>query len=297
VVKTRTTDDGDKRFVGCYRDPDGRQRSAGTFSSRRAAERAAHREEIKVRDGAWHDHRRGEITFREYVDTVWLPSRHIEASSLAAHQSYLNKHSYPFFGTTQIGRILPSDVQRWVTTATAGGLSAASVRKYHTMLHSVFKRALRDRVITFNPCEETEMPKVVAKRRRTLTPAEYRRLMDAIPDQHRLMIQTAIETGLRWGELIALRPRHLDLERGRLTVSETIVEVPLRAAPNGQRMVLKPYPKDNEPRTMGLSPELLTQLQDRIRERGLGPGDRSSPPATAPPSPATPSAPASAPRP
>ena len=128
-VKTRTTDDGDKRFVGCYRDPDGRQRSAGTYSSRRAAERAAHREEIKVRDGQWHDTSRGEITFKEYVDTVSLPSRHIEASSLAAYQSYLNKHFYPFFGKKQIGRILPSDVQRWVTTATAGGLSPASVRK------------------------------------------------------------------------------------------------------------------------------------------------------------------------
>jgi hypothetical protein len=29
-IKTRVTDDGDKRFVACYRDPEGRQRSAGT---------------------------------------------------------------------------------------------------------------------------------------------------------------------------------------------------------------------------------------------------------------------------
>ena len=56
-------------------------------------------------------------------------------------------------------------------------------------------------------------------------------------------------------------------------MEETIVEVPLRAAPNGRQMIVKPYPKDNEPRTMGLSPELLTQLRDRIRARGLGPGD------------------------
>ncbi|MEP6665676.1 MAG: hypothetical protein ABJA81_04420 [Nocardioidaceae bacterium] len=94
-VKTRVTDDGDKRFVACYRDPDGRQRSAGTYSSRRAAERAAHREEVKVRDGAWHDTTLGEITFRDYVDTVWLPSRHIEASSLAAYQLYLKKALLP----------------------------------------------------------------------------------------------------------------------------------------------------------------------------------------------------------
>jgi integrase len=187
--------------------------------------------------------------------------------------SPLNKHFYPFFGTKQIGRILPSDVQRWVTTATAGGLSPASVRKYHTMLHWVFKRAVRDRVITFEPCEDTELPKVVKRTSRTLTPAEYRRLFEAIPAQHRLMIQTAIETGLRWGELIALRPRHLDLEHGRLTVAETIVEVPLRAAPGGERMIVKPYPQDNEPRTMGLSPELLDQLRTHMAERGLGRND------------------------
>jgi len=65
------------------------------------------------------------------------------------------------------------------------------------MLRSVFKRAVRDRIVTFNPCAETELPKVVARRARTLTPAEYRRVLEAIPAQHRLMVQVAIETGLR----------------------------------------------------------------------------------------------------
>jgi hypothetical protein len=82
-IKERITDDGDKRFVACYRDPEGRQRSAGTYSSRRAAERAANREEAKVREGAWHDHSRGVVTFAEYVQTVWLPSKQVETSTLA----------------------------------------------------------------------------------------------------------------------------------------------------------------------------------------------------------------------
>lgn len=136
-IKTRVNDDGDTRFVACYRDPEGRQRSAGTYSSRRAAERAANREEAKVREGAWHDHSRGQVTFTEYVETVWLPSKHVETSTLAAYRSYLDKHFIPTFGRRPMGKILPSEVQRWVTTATANGLSAASVRKYHTMLHSV----------------------------------------------------------------------------------------------------------------------------------------------------------------
>ena len=117
-IKERITDDGDKRFVACYRDPEGRQRSAGTFSSRRAAERAANREEAKVGEGAWHDHSRGEVTFAEYVETVRLPSKHVETSTLAAYRSYLDKHFIPTLGRRPMGKILPSEVQRWVTTAT-----------------------------------------------------------------------------------------------------------------------------------------------------------------------------------
>ena len=125
-IKTRTTDDGDNRFVACYRDPEGRQRSAGTYSSRRAAERAANREEAKVSEGAWHDHSRGQVTFAEYVETVWLPSKHVETSTLAAYRSYLDKHFIPTFGRRPMGKILPTEIQRWVTTATENGLSAAS---------------------------------------------------------------------------------------------------------------------------------------------------------------------------
>ena len=272
-IKVRTTDDGTKRFVACYRDPEGRQRSAGTYSSRRAAERAAHREEAKVREGAWHDHSRGQVTFAEYVETVWLPSKHVEASTLAAYRSYLDKHFIPAFGKRPMGKILPSEIQRWVTAATENGLSAASVGKYHTMLHSVFERALRDRVVTFNPCEHTELPKRVKKTARTLTPAEYDAVLAALPTQHRLMIETAINTGLRWGELIALKPRHFDLRAGKLTVQETIVEVSLSNSPTGQRMLTKPYPKDNAPRTLGLPAELLDQLAAWISQRGLGPDD------------------------
>ena len=272
-IKTRVTDDGTKRFIACYRDPEGRQRSAGTYSSRRAAERAANREEAKVRDGAWHDHSRGQVTFAEYVETVWLPSKHVETSTLAAYRSYLDKHFIPTFGRRPMGKILPSEIQRWVTTATENGLSAASVRKYHTMLHSVFERAVRDRVVTFNPCAHTELPKVVKKKARTLTPEEYVAILSALPAQHRLMVETAVNTGLRWGELIALKPRHLDLGKRTLSVEETLVEVSIKNSPTGQRMLTKAYPKDNETRTMGLPVDLVDQLADWITARSLGPAD------------------------
>jgi hypothetical protein len=82
----------------------------------------------------------------------------VETSTLAAYRSYLDKHFIPVFGRRPMGKILPSEIQRWVTTATANGLSAASVAKYHTTLHSVFERALVDRVVTLSTGSSPSTP-------------------------------------------------------------------------------------------------------------------------------------------
>ena len=116
------------RFKACYRDPSGAERSAGTYHSRRAAERAGQREEQRVREGRWHDYSLGATTFREYVEKTWLPSKHIELTTRAAYHSNLDKHFFPFFGDRPMARILPSNVQEWVTIATAHGLAPRSVR-------------------------------------------------------------------------------------------------------------------------------------------------------------------------
>lgn len=215
--------------------------------------------------GQWHDGTLGAVSFQEFVERDWLPSKHIEATTRAAYVSNLDKHFYPFFGHRPIAKITPSLVQDWVTHAAAGGLSPRSIRKYHTMLHSIFKRAVRDQLIVINPCEHTELPKVIARKTRTLAPEEFDALIHAVPEQHRLMILTAIETGMRWGELIALRPSHIDFLRRTVTVEETIVEVSTRHSPTGERYVRKPYPKSNEPRTFGVRQDWLGAVAEHIK--------------------------------
>jgi integrase len=260
-------------FKGCYRDPDGAERSTGTFHSRREALRAANREEQKVLAGSWHDARLGAIAFKKYVERDWLPSKHVELTTMAAYISNLNKHFYPFFGPRPMAKISPSVVQDWVNLAASQGLSPRSIRKYHTMLHSIFRRAVRDQMIIVNPCDHSEMPKVLARKSRTLTPAEFGRLVNALPERHRLMVETAIETGMRWGELIALRPRHIDFLRRTLTVEETIVEISRKHFPTGERMIVKPYPKDNEPRTFGVRTHWLEAVAAHIATHKLGKDD------------------------
>jgi integrase len=84
--------------------------------------------------------------------------------------------------------------------------AARSVRKHHTLLHGIFARAVRDRVLLSNPAAHTDLPKVITRRLRVLTPDEFDALLANVPADHRLMVLLAAETGLHWGELVALRP-------------------------------------------------------------------------------------------
>ena len=130
----RTSRRAGYHFHGQLPRPGRTQRSAGSISTRREALRAANREEQKVLAGSWHDSSLGDITFRDYVETEWLPNKHVEASTRAAYASNLNKHFYPFFGDRRLNRISPTLVQDWVTQAHADGLSPRSIRKYHVLL-------------------------------------------------------------------------------------------------------------------------------------------------------------------
>jgi len=95
-------------------------------------------------------------------------------------------------------------------------------------------------------------------------------LLGKIPERWVPLVLTSIETGLRWGELVALRPRHIDWVNHRIRVEETALELSKRNSPTGQRIVFKDYPKDDEPRTVTVTRELLRVLEDRVTELGLG---------------------------
>jgi integrase len=154
-------------------------------------------------------------------------------------------------------------------SAAGGGLSPRGLGKYHVMLHGIFKRAVRDRVILHNPCADTELPKVPPRKVRILSPEEFERRLAEIPDRFRDLVLTDIETGMRWGELVALRPRHVDFLRRVIAIEETVVEVSKKISPTGERMVFKAYPKDNEFRTLRVSQDLLDSLAARIASMGL----------------------------
>ena len=121
----------------------------------------------------------------------------------------------------------------------------------------------------YNPCGRTTLPKVIPAQRETITPVQFAQLLAAIPERHRPLLLVGIETGMRWGELAALRPRHLDTTGNLLTIQETIAEISKKNSPTGQRYTIKPYPKNDQRRSLKIGADLTGLLVDRIATLGL----------------------------
>jgi integrase len=97
-------------------------------------------------------------------------------------------------------------------------------------------------------------PTVPQKPRTIITPEQFGRVLEALPnDTMRLLAETKIETGLRWGELTELRMSDIDLVTRMLTASRAVVEVNAKFHPDGGRFLVKNYPKDGEYRRIKLT--------------------------------------------
>lgn len=168
-AKRRVGGDGAVRYTAVYLDPRGRERSAGTFDGKRAAEKAARLAEGSIATGDWIDPANARMIFREYAEGYWWPSKHLEVNTQVTYRTILEKHLLPFFGALQMGTIVPTTVEAWVGKA-AQDLAPRSVRQYLSVLSQIFRKATRDRVVGFNPCDGIETPKVVKRPLRIPTP-------------------------------------------------------------------------------------------------------------------------------
>jgi integrase len=177
-----------------------------------------------------------------------------------------------------LSRIVASTVQAWVNEISAEveddegnrkpRLSPRSVRKYHTLLHSIFERAIIDQVIMINPCAHTVLPKFVKQPKKAITPDQFDTLLGEIPERYRILVLVAIQTGARWGEVAALRPIDVDLDSGEIHIRRVVLEVTKKITGADKVWTIRDYPKDNEHRTIRIGDELCQDLREYLMATG-----------------------------
>jgi integrase len=92
--------------------------------------------------------------------------------------------------------------------------SVATVNHYLKLLKAVFNRAIRQGLLTYNPVRPVKLFQEHNARNRCLSVEEETRLMDALPNGLRPLVMLALHTGMRRGELRALKWQDVDFEAG-----------------------------------------------------------------------------------
>ena len=272
--RKRSDQKGKDHYTAYYRDARGKTCGVGTFTSKKDADNAWKTAEVRQAEGRLGDPRRGRQTFQRYVEGEWLPNHVIEVTTREGYTYSIGKHIMPWFGPLRMNQILPSDIREWVTHLSQAGVSATNIRTLKSILSAVFTTALNDQVTFLHPCKGVKTPTVAPQLLTVVTPEQFDILYQALPSgDAQLLVETAIESGLRWGELAELRPRDLNPATCMLTVGRVVVEVNPKFHPDGQRFLVKDYPKGKKHRRLKLSRPIVAKLTAHARHNSLGPDD------------------------
>lgn len=207
-----------------YRDPLGRERSR-TFRTRRDAEQFLGRQSADMQRGEYLDPRQVRTTFEQWA-TEWLATTvHLKPKTQVSYESILRRRVLPRFARARIGAIEQVDVRRFVAELVEAGDEPGTVRNTFNVLRLVFETAVGSGAIRVNPCTGVRLPKSKRSEMLFLTPSEILELADAITPPFGTLVVFAAYTGLRAGEIGAMRVGRLDLLRGTAQVHESLADV------------------------------------------------------------------------
>jgi len=166
-------------------------------------------------------------TFLDYAETIWLPEvlPTLKYSTSKYYQYMLRVHLYPAFASVQLRLITRDGVQGFLSAKLRSGLSWRTVKGLRTLFGTVMDAAEADDLIPSNPVRKTRFPRRgLVKERAVIAPEKIRELLAALPEPSSSLAYLLALTGLRIGELLALRWRDVDLERRGLRVTQSVYE-------------------------------------------------------------------------
>ena len=215
----------------------------------------------------------------EYLD-IMKPS--LSPATFAFYQSEIQRHIIPALGHLKLREITAAHVQKYIQQLAAmpkternGNIadngetvSPSTVRRYLTVLQSIFKQAVKLGIIPETPAksERLTLPKAIQPKIEIFNKAEAAEMLACLEQediQFQTLIQLAIFTEARRGELVALKFSDVDYEQAKITIERAAVKL------KDQKTIIKP-PKDYEVRTVTVNQsclELIRMLQlEKMRE-------------------------------
>ncbi len=167
------------------------------------------------------------ITFGQFLKECWEPAvvPQLRPGSVRYYGLQIRCHLLPTFGGWRIKDITKAEVQRFLAEKRRQGFSGSSVHGMRTALGKVLQAAVDWNYLEQNSARGIRLgDRTPAKERAYLLPEQLSPLLTSLSEPCRRLVVIAVLTGLRIGELLALRWKHVDLIHDVIHVRETVHE-------------------------------------------------------------------------
>lgn len=217
-----------KRWQASYVGPDlNRHTAPSTFHAKGDAEAWLGGEQHLISTGSWRPPgSRGEVresAFRVYA-SIWLRDRPLKPRTRDGYNHLLDRYLLPTFGTMPLPMITPNQVRHW-WAGLEPSTPSVNARAY-ALLKAILNTAVSDEEIVANPCRIKSASS--APRARTVRPAsleELRVIVEALPENRRAIALLCSWCALRIGEVLELRRKDIDIDRGTIRVERSVARV------------------------------------------------------------------------
>ncbi|MFI7135843.1 tyrosine-type recombinase/integrase [Nonomuraea sp. NPDC050153] len=216
------------RFQIRYPGPDGRLHTgATTYATKTDADRALTLIEAQMISGEWTDPDRGKIQLADYA-RAWIKERPgLRPKTVELYTWLLERHIVPTLGGVAVGKLSAQMIRTWRSDLLGNGVSVSTAAKAYRLLRAVLMTAVEeDKLIARNPCRIKGADNEHTPERPVLTVTQVFELADRMADRRfKALVLLATFASLRWGEVIALRRRSIDLDARTVQVREQLVEL------------------------------------------------------------------------
>lgn len=210
---------------------------------------------------------------------AWLDGLRLAPSTVASYRKNVRLHIAPHIGDVPLAQLTPVRLDALYRKLEAGGradhregegLSARTVRYVHTIISAALRNAVDAGLLAANPAAKAHPPTAKQARSPEMHPWDAAQLAAFLTwsrghSELHAAWHVLAYTGMRRGELLALRWRDVDLDAATITVRRSAGLI--RNAGDGAEVVEGPT-KTDKPRVIDLDPATVEMLRAHKRDRG-----------------------------
>jgi integrase len=196
------------------------------------------------------------------LGVAWFASQaHIKETTRATRRSAWDHHVEVRWGRYAVRDVKTTGIRTWVAELVQGGAKPATIENALGALRMALELAVEDRQIARNPCTGVKAPRREHVDRGYLTHAQVHELAADVSSNSIVVLFLAY-TGLRWGEMAALRVENFEMLRRRVNVVRAVAEV--------RGKLVWSTPKTHERRSVPFPKFLAGQLAELMAGKSGG---------------------------